>query len=184
MTEETRGLIEVAQVDREATDVAALLDKEADRLHLRTSICRHLMQLAAQHLRASLAREAELVRERDEADRRAGCAERKNARLQDDAAGRSEWLHRAKSEAGYHDSISFDRVWAETRATALAAEAKLAEARRVIEEIVPARLCGESHSPPIPDSEYLSLDKATWGWLRCARAFLSTLAKGDSDEHA
>lgn len=53
-----------------------------------------------------------------EADRRAGAAERENARLRNEASARSAWLSKAKREAGYPDSVSFDVVWAETLAKA------------------------------------------------------------------
>ncbi|MCW7556448.1 hypothetical protein NX722_28615 [Endozoicomonas gorgoniicola] len=50
----------------------------------------------------------------DEADRRAGAAEREKVRLKESAQARRDWLRRAKEEAGYHDSVSFDTVWDET----------------------------------------------------------------------
>lgn len=49
-----------------------------------------------------------------EADRRAGAAERVNENLRESAAARSQWLSKAKREAGYDDAISFDVVWSET----------------------------------------------------------------------
>jgi hypothetical protein len=49
-----------------------------------------------------------------EADRRAGAAERENAGLRDTINRNRDWLARAKKEAGYRDSVSFDVVWAET----------------------------------------------------------------------
>lgn len=51
--------------------------------------------------------------ERDEADRRAGAAERQGASLQDDSMRRTSWLSKAKDQAGYHSNVSFDVVWAE-----------------------------------------------------------------------
>ena len=49
--------------------------------------------------------------ERDEADRRAGAAERHLAQAQNSIEARVGWLRRAKRDAGYDDSISFDVVW-------------------------------------------------------------------------
>lgn len=56
--------------------------------------------------------------ERDEADRRAGAAERRSANLEKSDVLRSQWLARAKRERGYPDATSFDTVWAETCAAA------------------------------------------------------------------
>lgn len=69
-----------------------------------------VLQLCAA-LRASQEREAQAVAERDEADRRAGAAERRNEQLREDAFRRSQWLRKAKEEAGYDDDVSFDVVW-------------------------------------------------------------------------
>lgn len=55
----------------------------------------------------------------DEADRRAGAAERKMESLRDSANARKSWLSRAKKEAGYDDSVSFDKVWKEALAALL-----------------------------------------------------------------
>lgn len=55
----------------------------------------------------------QLKNDLDEADRRAGAAERENARLKESAIRRSEWLRKAKAEAGYDDTVSFGEVWAE-----------------------------------------------------------------------
>lgn len=45
---------------------------------------------------------AALTAERDEADRRAGAAERRNAELQDGAFRRTQWLDKAKRERGFN----------------------------------------------------------------------------------
>ena len=50
-------------------------------------------------------------KERDEADKRAGAAERKNGQLTKEAQARAEWLSKAKRDAGYDDSVSFDVIW-------------------------------------------------------------------------
>lgn len=51
-------------------------------------------------------------------DRLVGELTRVNERLNDAAIARDGWLHRAKLEAGYSPMVSFDVVWAETRAKA------------------------------------------------------------------
>ena len=38
----------------------------------------------------------------------------RNEYLRDSESARSDWLRKAKKEAGYHDSVSFDIVWSET----------------------------------------------------------------------
>lgn len=62
-----------------------------------------------------------LADERDEADRRAGAAERRMADLQEEASSRRQWLSKAKRQWGVPDAVSFDTVWAE----ALALRARL-----------------------------------------------------------
>jgi len=52
--------------------------------------------------------------ELDDADRRAGAAERICAGLRDEAGKRQSWIQNAKDEAGYPRTTSFDVVWAET----------------------------------------------------------------------
>lgn len=47
----------------------------------------------------------------EEADRRAGAAERLRAQDQESIQARKRWLKKAKAEAGYDDSVSFDVVW-------------------------------------------------------------------------
>lgn len=69
-------------------------------------------------LTAAKAQIAELQKQLNEADRRAGAAERQMEDLKEAAAKRSNWLYKAKQEAGYDSSISFDIVWAETLALA------------------------------------------------------------------
>jgi hypothetical protein len=72
-----------------------------------------------------------LLSERDEADRMAGAAERRNAAeladLKDCVQGQTEWLREAKAERGYSDEVSFDRVWAEVCAKADEADALRAQ---------------------------------------------------------
>lgn len=60
----------------------------------------------------------------DEADRRAGAAERQLAHLKDGAAKRERWKNDAKRQRGYEEGVSFDRVW---EATCKLADQALAE---------------------------------------------------------
>lgn len=62
-----------------------------------------------------------VVAERDEADRRAGAAERELGWLKDESRSRNQWLSEAKRKAGCEDHISFDRVFEDL----LAAKEKL-----------------------------------------------------------
>lgn len=55
-----------------------------------------------------------LEKELAEADRRAGAAERKNAYTQETLNRRIDWLYKAKKEAGYPSTTSFDVIWKET----------------------------------------------------------------------
>ncbi|WP_404711545.1 hypothetical protein [Sphingomonas sp. MMS24-J13] len=52
-----------------------------------------------------------LIRERDDADRRAGAAERRSEQLAESASARELWLRQAKQDAGFSDNTSFDAVW-------------------------------------------------------------------------
>ena len=67
-----------------------------------------------------------IMAERDEADRRAGAAERHAAGLQDSAFARTQWLDKAKDQRGYPREVSFDVVWAETCAKADERDAAIA----------------------------------------------------------
>jgi hypothetical protein len=60
-----------------------------------------------------MARIRELEAERDEADRRAGAAERRAAGLEETAFKRRQWLDKAKRAAGFSTDVSFDVVWAQ-----------------------------------------------------------------------
>ena len=57
---------------------------------------------------------AQLRAERDEADRRAGAAERKLAALEETERKTQSWLAEQKRRRGYGPHVSFDRVWADT----------------------------------------------------------------------
>jgi len=51
--------------------------------------------------------------ERDEADRRAGAADRNRASVQQELSGLKDMRRRMKRDWGVDDSVSFDVVWAE-----------------------------------------------------------------------
>lgn len=61
----------------------------------------------------------QLRAERDEADRRAGAAERQLASEVDARIRRNDWLHKAKQAWGAETTVSFDQVWAEALALKL-----------------------------------------------------------------
>ena len=63
-----------------------------------------------QELRRTIER---LTRERDEADRRAGAAERELASARETLACHSRSRERMKDEAGYDRNVSFDIVWSD-----------------------------------------------------------------------
>ena len=71
------------------------------------------------------ARVQELEAERDEADRRAGRAERHMAGLNDDVRRFEAARRRMKAQWGVHDNVSFDVVWQQ------ALDAKASQAQRV-----------------------------------------------------
>lgn len=64
-------------------------------------------------LKKAEARIEELEAERDEADRRAGAAERRLAQLKESEFKRDNWIRERKLELGYSAHVSFDRVWEE-----------------------------------------------------------------------
>lgn len=63
----------------------------------------------------------------DEADRRAGCAERRCADLSTTVSLRNGWLDKAKDRAGYHRNVSFDTVFDALLATTKEQAAMLAD---------------------------------------------------------
>ncbi len=89
--------------------------------------CRDSLVTAA----SAQARIAALEAERDDADRRAGAAERLLEGKTDRIIKRERWLRDAKEARGYHQNISFDRVWADTCAAADRAQAAEARADRL-----------------------------------------------------
>lgn len=78
--------------------------------------------------------------ERDEADRRAGAAERRNADLQDSANCRADWLSRAKRQWGVLDDTSFDVVWAECLSIKAERDALAARLAGACDEILVLRM--------------------------------------------
>lgn len=76
-------------------------------------LCQAAAAIIAAKLAEYRARIEGLEGERDEADRRAGAAERLNARLEDDARKHRLWLAEAKKQAGFGCNTSFDVVWAQ-----------------------------------------------------------------------
>lgn len=86
------------------------------------------MAKAADHIEA-------LTTERDDADRRAGAAERHLAWANEENSKRSRWLRKAKEERGYGDEVSFDRVWEEACKGADSAKALQAENERLREAL-------------------------------------------------
>lgn len=64
-----------------------------------------------------------LKRQLDEADRRAGAAERLLDYEKSKTEERESWLRKAKEEWGVNNYISFDRVWEEALALKKAADA-------------------------------------------------------------
>lgn len=77
-----------------------------------------LRVLIAQMEMAQRAELSKIEKERDEADRRAGAAERKLANLEEQERRRDHWLNEAKVAAGHSTNTSFDQVWAEVLAAA------------------------------------------------------------------
>lgn len=56
----------------------------------------------------------ELRRERDEADRKVGVLTREVEGLRESERAHRLWTSGAKREAGFHENVSFDTVWAVT----------------------------------------------------------------------
>lgn len=100
-------------------DLAGLRSPEADVL---LRICRGnaegalamITKTANQSVEAWAGKCASLEAERDEADRRAGAAERQLERYREQDFHHTLWNDKAKEEAGYHRNVSFDVVWKET----------------------------------------------------------------------
>ena len=76
---------------------------------------------AADEIGSLAARLSAALLERDEADRRAGAAERNVEYQSEKIAARERWLHDAKAAWGVDDRVSFDVVWKEALALKAAA---------------------------------------------------------------
>ncbi|MDC0657089.1 hypothetical protein N6L27_03670 [Leisingera sp. SS27] len=107
------------------------IDTSAEAVEAR---CQHLDHCSHDGKSEDAALMRALASERDEADRRAGAAERKNADeisdLRDTHDKRQQWLREAKASRGYDDNVSFDRVWGETCAAADERDAAHAAGRK------------------------------------------------------
>jgi hypothetical protein len=77
-----------------------------------------------------------LAAERDEADRRAGAAERQRAGIEETVRAQERWLQKAKEERGYEHVVSFDQVWKETCDKADASDALKAEVERLRDALI------------------------------------------------
>lgn len=68
-------------------------------------------ELQAEIIKSQHALIHKLERDIAEADRRAGAAERHLSYANKSIEARCRWLDKAKQDAGYHRSVSFDVVW-------------------------------------------------------------------------
>ncbi len=103
---------------------------------------------------------AQAQADRDEADRRAGAAERRYENERDTTMKRGWWLREAKERAGYHDDISFDTVWAETLAKAESLSAEVERLRAALDaaaEVVHADSGYSSYQTTIDSEEASNL---------------------------
>ena len=114
----TEGLVERLRVVRDGLHLVREKDPQEAAWNAATA---HTCDQAASTIEA-------LTAERDEADRRAGAAERKIDRLEEAARKEQSWLMDAKISRGATINDSFDQVWAET--CSLADRAQSAEAAR------------------------------------------------------
>lgn len=114
---------------------------------------------------------ARLTAERDEADRRAGAAERGWEADKETLATYRRHLDKLKEERGYNPNVSFDTVWKETCAKADAALILAPDTLRQVREA----LEGITGHDALQDPEYMSesLNDA----LAACRAALALLTK-------
>jgi DNA-binding protein H-NS len=107
-----------------------------------------------------------VTRERDEADRRAGAAERQLANASADLQRLTDWRDKQKEAAGYHRNISFDVVWQEALTAMLTTRGRR-----------PTTLQHWKDAPalrPIPAGcDKLLISAGKWQWM----------AGGDGDLH-
>lgn len=103
------------RLECEGEKVAQLEDENRE---LRATQCNHTIQVHAdgreEHgcgCEAMMRGLAKVSADLNEADRRAGAAERMSASYQDSACARDRWLRKAKEEWGVDNNVSFDVVW-------------------------------------------------------------------------
>lgn len=120
---------------------------------------------------AALAEVSRLTAERDEADRRAGAAERGWEADKETLATYRRHRDKLKEERGYNPNVSFDTVWKETCAKADAALILAPDTLRQVREA----LEGITGHDALQDPEYMSesLNDA----LAACRAALALLTK-------
>ena len=85
-----------------------------------------------------------VTKERDDADRRAGAANREVEDLQDSQHRRTRWLDTAKEQWGVHHNISFDVVWDEALKNKSELERASAERDSLLREVVEAFEFGDA----------------------------------------
>lgn len=83
-----------------------------------------------------------VTKERDEADRLAGAAQRRLAYAEDSISCRQAWLARAKAQWGAATEVSFDEVWAQALVLKGATEPRGGAAWSVDNAVTAAHLAG------------------------------------------
>jgi hypothetical protein len=104
--------------DKLSHATSALKQLEAEVIRLRHALIAPSETSANQTLEACEANQkvVQLQAELNEADRRAGAAERKLAEETSSRIRRNSWLREAKREWGAHKNASFNSVWEEALA--------------------------------------------------------------------
>lgn len=146
---------------------------DAERLArgLEEGFCGHAawLQPAAAELRRQQAEVESLRAERDEADRRAGAAERSAAAFHEDHQRFEQVRRRMKEQWGVDDRVSFDVVWQQ------ALDAKQALAKLEARKPLPL---SDEQIDAIADGMPGGLGgfMKTWGWRQFARKILELRA--------
>lgn len=78
----------------------------------------------------------------------------------------------------YHLARPIEDLKARARTTAKD-KARIVELEQILGELLPSRLCGESHNPPLPDDERIGIYSWTWGLIRRARALIGPASDGE-----
>ena len=125
----------------------------------KSAVCAELCRL---HTRVQ-----ELEAERDEADRRAGRAERHMAGLNDDVRRFEAARRRMKMQWGVHDNVSFDDVWQQ------ALDAKASQAQRVPLSVEAIAEIAERFEATDPTDSF---------WVEVCRAFEGVSVSGITQE--